>query len=346
MMTTCIRAACVAAIAIAGLVSAACRTQSASVDPARLKNFAALPKAEAAGSVSDEARIALGRMLFYDARLSKSQTVSCNSCHALSSYGIDGKRASVGHGGQTGTRNSPTVYNAAMQFAQFWDGRAPDVEKQAQGPMLNPIEMAMPSGKAVVAVLRSMPEYVAAFRKAFPGERNPVTFGHAAEAIGAFERGLIVPSRWDGFLNGDEAALTPAEKAGFNQFVAAGCATCHSGALIGGTAFQKLGVAKGYPDSSDPGRYQVTKKESDRMLFKVPSLRNVAMTAPYFHNGKVAAVEQAVAMMADYQTGRQLKATEVLGIVTWLKSLTGEIPAGYIRQPQLPRVEAARRRPS
>jgi len=211
------------------------------------------------------------------------------------------------------------------------------VEKQAQGPVLNPVEMAMPSDKAVVSVLKSMPGYVAAFRQAFPGDKNPVTFSHASEAIGLFERGLTTPSRWDKFLKGDQAALSTEEKSGLNRFLAAGCDTCHSGTLVGGGAFQKLGLLKEYPDATDPGRYQVTQSPNDRMFFKVPSLRNVAMTGPYFHTGKVATLEEAVTQMAEYQTGKELATADRDAIVTFLRSLTGEVDSTYIKQPVLPR---------
>lgn len=335
-MTRRSQVACMTITAVLMCLSAACTGPSTIVDPARLRAFAPLPEVSAPAVASAAAQVELGRMLYYDARLSKSQTTSCNSCHPLSKYGVDGQPTSVGHGGQRGSRNSPTVYNAWLQFVQFWDGRAPDVERQAQGPVLNPVEMAMPSGEAVVAVVKSMPEYVAAFRRAYPDDKNPVTFVHAAEAIGAFERGLVTPSRWDAFLKGDQAALTPKEKAGFNTFVAEGCATCHTGTLVGGGAFQKLGVVKSYPDRSDPGRYNVTKNEHDRMFFKVPSLRNVAMTGPYFHDGKAPTLQSAVTVMAEFQTGKPLGATATDAIVIWLGSLTGEIQADYIRPPELP----------
>ena len=324
------------AIAVFTLMFTACTKSSTPVDPAKLKAFAPLPDALAGTSAAASARVELGRMLYYDDRLSKSQTISCNGCHPLAKYGVDGQPTSQGHGGQRGTRNSPGVYNAALQFVQFWDGRAPDVEKQAAGPMLNPVEMAMPSEEAVVAVVNSMPEYVAAFRRAYPDDKSPVTFGHATEAIGAFERGLVTPSRWDRFLKGDETALTASEKGGFNVFIAEGCGTCHSGTLVGGDAFQKLGFVKGYPDRSDPGRYNATRNEIDRMFFKVPSLRNVAMTGPYFHDGKVPTLEGAIALMAEYQTGKGLDAGATNAIVTWLHSLTGDIPKDYVQQPELP----------
>jgi cytochrome c peroxidase len=332
-------------IVVFAWMSAACTKSSTAIDPARLKAFAPLPDVAVPTSASATARVELGRMLYYDARLSKSQTTSCNSCHPLAKYGVDGQPTSQGHAGQRGTRNSPTVYNASLQFVQFWDGRAPDVERQAQGPMLNPVEMAMPSERAVVAVVRSMPGYVAAFRRAYPDEKSPVTFSHATQAIGAFERGLVTPSRWDRFLKGDETALTAPEKAGFNAFVAEGCATCHSGTLVGGGAFQKLGVVKSYTDGSDPGRYNVTQNESDRLFFKVPSLRNVAMTGPYFHDGKVPTLEGALALMAEYQTGKRLDAAATDSIVTWLRSLTGEIPTDYVKQPELPESTARTPKP-
>lgn len=322
-----------------------CGKHSAAIDPQRLKAFAPLPHVAASIPAGAEARVELGRMLYYDARLSKSQVISCNSCHSLATFGADGHPTAEGHGGQRGTRNSPTVYNAAIQFAQFWDGRARDVEQQAGGPLLNPVEMAMPSEQAVVAVLKSMPGYVSAFRRAFPGEKNPITFAHVTEALGAFERGLVTPSRWDKFLNGDEAALTRAEKVGFNHFLAAGCDTCHSGPLIGGNAFQKLGALKEYPDKSDPGRYKVTENQNDHMYFKVPPLRNVAMTAPYFHNGKVATIEDAVMQMAEYQTGKELAVADRDDIITWLKTLSGEVDATYIKEPDLPKSTAKTPRP-
>jgi len=327
----CIAGACL-------LLAAGCATKQPAADNAGLKMFAPLPGTVPAKSTGPlEAQVTLGRMLYYDTRLSKSQTIACNSCHDLSKYGVDGAPTSEGFKGQHGDRNSPTVYNAAAHFVQFWDGRAPDVEAQAKGPILNPAEMAMPSEQAVVAVLESMPEYVAAFEKAFPNDKKAVTYDNMALAIGTFERGLLTPSRWDKFLAGDKTALTAEEQAGFHTFVSSGCAACHAGPLLGANLFQKIGVMKPYPDGSDPGRYKVTKVETDKMMFKVPSLRNVARTAPYFHSGKVGTLDQAVAQMADYQLDKQLTAGEVSSIVTFLNTLTGTIPAEYIQKPELPK---------
>jgi cytochrome c peroxidase len=311
---------------------------SQAIETARLKMFSPLPKEMPPPSGAPTAeQVSLGRMLYYETRLSTDQKISCNSCHELEKYGVDGQATSDGHKGQKGDRNSPTVYNAAGHVAQFWDGRAPNVEEQAKGPLMNPVEMAMPSEKVVVAVLKSMPEYVQAFKTAFPAEKDPVTVNNMAKTIGAFERKLITPSRWDKFLAGDQAALTPAEKQGFNTFVTAGCQACHSGALVGASSYEKLGVIKPYPDQSDQGRFQITKSEGDKMVFKVPSLRNIEKTGPYFHNGKVGTLDEAVARMAEYQIGKKLSAAEIQSIISWLKSLTGEIPAEYIKPPTLPK---------
>ncbi len=282
------------------------------------------------------AKVDLGRMLYYEHRISRSHKFSCNSCHGLDTYGVDNEPTSLGHRGQRGDRNSPTVYNAAGHVAQFWDGRAKTVEEQSKGPVLNPVEMAMPSEPEVVATLKSMPGYVEAFQKAFPDDKDPVTFENYALAVGAFERKLVTPSRWDQFLKGDRDALIPAERAGLVKFVETGCVTCHSGPYVGGQMFQRLGIAKPWPDQTDLGRFKVTGSEADKMVFKVPSLRNIEKTAPFYHNGKVRTLEEAVPLMAEYELGKRLTQQDVDSIVTWLKSLTGEIPAEYIRKPELP----------
>ncbi len=309
-----------------------------SIEPMKLKMFQPLPESvpSEANPVTEE-KIALGRMLYYEPRLSKSQTISCNSCHLLDKYGVDGQPTSDGHKGLRGDRNSPTVYNAAGHFVQFWDGRAADVEAQAKGPVTNPIEMAMPSEERVVAVLKSMPEYVAAFEKAFPGEKEPISYDNMAKAIGAFERKLVTPSRWDKFLSGDQNALTPEEKAGFNAFMQAGCQGCHAGAYLGGEMYQKLGAVKDWPDITDPGREKVTKLEGDRMMFKVPGLRNIEKTQPYYHNGKVETLEDAVSRMAEYQLGKTLSPEQLKSIVLFLGTLTGDIPAEFVKPPELPK---------
>ncbi len=312
-------------------------SESATIDAAKLKAYAPLPEVASAKEAVGERKVTLGRILYYDPRLSKSQKISCNSCHALTQYGVDNQATSNGHKGQKGDRNSPTVYNASLHFVQFWDGRAKNVEEQAKGPVLNPVEMAMTSEKQVITVLKSMPEYVDAFKKAFPDGRDPVTYDNMGKAIGAFERNLITPSRWDKFLKGDQAALTAEEKAGFNTFVASGCQTCHAGSLLGGNMYQKIGIVKPWPDTSDPGRFKVTNSEGDRFMFKVPSLRNIEKTGPYFHSGKIATLKEAIAKMADHQVGKTLSDAGIQSMETWMKSLTGEIPTDYIKQPELPK---------
>lgn len=282
-------------------------------------------------------KVKLGRMLYYETRLSANQKVSCNTCHPLDAYGAEATPVSTGHNNQKGTRNAQTVYNAAAHFVQFWDGRAPTIEEQAKGPVMNPVEMAMPSDAAAVRMLKSIPEYAALFQEAFSNERDPVTFNNMALAIGAFERGLVTPSRWDRFLAGDAKALTDAEKTGFNKFVETGCQACHNGAYVGGNSFQKLGVVTPWPNQKDLGREMVTRHEADKMVFKVPSLRNVEKTAPYFHDGSVKTIEQAIRDMAVHQRGAKLTDADVKSIETWLAALTGEIPADYIKPPMLPK---------
>jgi cytochrome c peroxidase len=316
------------------------------IDQTKLTAFAPVPDViPAASGAASQAMVDLGRMLYFEPRLSKSQEISCNSCHDLTKYGVDGQPTSNGHKGQRGDRNSPTVYNAAAHVAQFWDGRAPDVEAQAKGPVLNPIEMAMASEQMVVSTLESMPEYVDVFKKAFPNDPKPITYDNMAAAIGAFERRLMTPARWDAFLKGDQTALTSEERMGFNLFVATGCPACHSGALVGGNSFQRLGMMKPYPRTEDPGRFKVTKQESDRFVFKVPSLRNVEKTGPYFHDGRVASLEQAVREMAEYQLGKTLSDAEIGRIVAFLRVLTGRLPEDYIKAPVLPKSTAKTPKP-
>ena len=307
------------------------------IDPSELTAFAPLPvEVPAAGGAATDDLVALGKMLYFEPRLSKSQKISCNTCHDLATYGVDNEPTSDGHKGQKGDRNSPTVFNAAAHFAQFWDGRAADVEAQAKGPVLNPVEMAMPAEPVVVNVLESMPEYVEKFTRAFPNDKKPVTYDNMAKAIGAFERKLMTPSRWDAFLKGDKTALTPEEQAGFKTFVAVGCKTCHAGALLGGSFYQKLGVAKPFPRSSDPGRAKLTKDDADQGVFKVPSLRNVEKTGPYFHDGQTPDLDQAVRDMGEYQLGRPLTPEETKQITDFLTVLTGTIDPELIKPPVLP----------
>lgn len=286
-----------------------------------------------------ESKATLGRLLYFDVRLSKSQKLSCNSCHDLLNYGVDGQKTSEGHKGQHGTRNSPSVYNAGGHIAQFWDGRAADLEAQATGPVTNPVEMAMPSPEAVVALLQTVPGYVEGFRAAFPDDKEPLTIDNVGRAIAAFERQLVTPSRFDKLLGGDQGALTDDEKRGLAKFVEVGCATCHNGVGVGGGLYQKLGLVVPWPapptGAADLGRYNVTKQEADKQVFRVPSLRNIERTAPYFHDGSVPTLEQAVKLMAKHQLGKELGDGDVSLIVGFLRALTGKLDTFYISRPEM-----------
>ncbi len=307
------------------------------VNPRLLRRFQALrSQIESPDNSITTAKVDLGRMLFFDTRLSKNHDLSCNSCHDLAHYGVDHQPTSPGHRHQPGRRNSPTVYNAAGFFAQFWDGRSPSVEEQSAGPMLNPIEMAMPNADFAVRVLGSMPEYRAAFDRAFPSEATHITIANVGRAIGAFERRLTTPSRWDDYLKGDGAALTRPELEGLKVFTNIGCMVCHTGEFVGGAMFQKVGIVEEWPNQKDQGRFEVTGAEADRMVFKVPTLRNVAETAPYFHDGSVNSLDDAVRIMAKHQLGLSLSNGEISAIVAWLGALTGKLPVDYIKQPALP----------
>lgn len=307
------------------------------VDPSKLGAFAALPAVMTVdGKPAAPALVDLGRMLYYDTRFSKNQDVSCNTCHLLDKFGVDGMPTSTGHKAQKGGRNAPTSYNAAGHLAQFWDGRAADVEAQAKGPVLNPIEMAMPDEKAVIGVLASIPGYKPLFEAAFPGDKNPISYDHMAQSIGAFERGLTTPAPFDRFLAGDATALTDAQKAGLNTFMETGCTACHTGTYVGGSMYQKVGLVAPWPSQADPGRVKITNNEADTMFFKVPSLRNIEKTGPYFHDGSVADLDTAITMMARHQLGKELTPEQVKSIGTFLGSLTGTPDAAYIAKPVLP----------
>ncbi len=317
--------------------SAAPVVKAPEFDEDDLKNYPVCPDemASKTNPITPE-KIALGRMLYFEKRLSKNHDVSCNSCHDLAKYGVDGEATSPGHKGQRGDRNSPTVYNAGHYIAQFWDGRAATLEDQAKGPILNPVEMAMPDEKQVLVTLKSMPGYVDAFKKAFPGEAQPVSYDNMAKAIGAFERKLVTPSRFDKWLAGDEKALSDKEVAGFNKFITLGCPTCHVGPAVGGSTYQKLGLVKPWPDQTDLGRFEATKDDSDKMKFRVPSLRNIEKTFPYFHKGQVKTLDEAVTLMAWHQLGVEIKDEDRILVVAFLRSLTGELPSEYIKEPKLP----------
>jgi cytochrome c peroxidase len=301
-----------------------------SINPRLLRRFKPLRRPE---HVDDEVA-ALGKMLYFEPRLSKNGNVSCNTCHAIDrgGGGADVRALSVGTGGRPGKRNAPTVLNAAWHVAQFWDGRAADLEQQASGPILNPDEMAMGDAHAVTAMLQGIPGYVSAFGRAFPGE--PVDLPHAAKAIATFEKTLVSPARWDRFLLGEQGALSQTEKDGVKAFADLGCVQCHTGELIGGSMFQKVGVSEPWSNQTDQGRFDITKQDADRMVFKVPSLRNVAITGPYFHDGMVVDLPTAVKLMGKHQLGLDLTPIEIASISAWLGSLSGDPLA--IEPPVLP----------
>jgi cytochrome c peroxidase len=267
--------------------------------------------------------------------LSANRTIACSGCHDLQSFGADGRMVSLGHVGQRGRRNSPTVYNSAGFIAQFWDGRAVDVEDQSKQPILNPLEMAMPDETRVVGTLTGIPGYVAAFEKAFPDSRPAVTYENMARAIGAFERGLVTPGPFDAFLRGGEA-LSAEQQQGFRRFVELGCAGCHNGPALGGQTFEAIGHIRPYPDESDLGRFEITGAPADRMRFRVPGLRNVARTAPYYHDGGIATLDEAVRSMATHQLGIVLHPADLSAILAFLDALTGVQPLDYVARPELP----------
>lgn len=295
--------------------------------------FAPLPeRVEHPQAPDSPEKVHLGGLLFRDVRLSVDGTISCNSCHRLEAYGADTEPTSTGVRGQKGGRNSPTVYNAALHSLQFWDGRAADVEQQAGMPVLNPVEMAIPDERFLEERLRKTTEYPPLFRSAFPGAPEPITYANIREAIGAFERTLLTPSRFDTFLKGSNSALDSAEQLGLRIFLDAGCASCHNGAAIGGASLQKFGVHGDYraltgSDTADVGREQVTGNKADRDLFKVAGLRNITETAPYFHDGRVADLKQAIRVMGEAQLGKALSDAEINAVLAFLQALTGERPA-------------------
>jgi cytochrome c peroxidase len=283
-------------------------------------------------------KIELGKMLFFDPRLSASGVISCNTCHNLGTGGDDNLPTSVGHGWQKGPRNAPTVLNAVFNAAQFWDGRAEDLKAQAKGPVQAGVEMANEPANVVVT-LKSMPEYVERFARAFPGEDDPVSFDNMAKAIEAFEVTLVTPaSPFDQFLEGNDGALSAEQKSGLNLFIENGCTACHSGVNVGGQDYFPFGLIKRPgadilpPD--DKGRFQVTNTASDEYVFRAAPLRNIALTAPYFHSGQVWDLEQAVAVMGTAQLGANLSDEEVATIAEFLRGLTGELPR--VEYPILP----------
>jgi len=282
------------------------------------------------GNPATPARIDLGAKLYFDPRLSKSQLISCNTCHNAGLGGADLQETSTGHGWQKGPRNAPTVLNSVFNTAQFWDGRAKDLAEQAKGPVQASVEMNN-TPDLVLKTLNSIPEYPRLFRAAFPGVKDPLTFDNVAKAIEVFEATLLTPdSPFDRYLKGNRKALGPQETAGLKLFIDKGCVACHGGLNLGGTGYYPFGVvekpAENILPRGDKGRFAVTNTAADEYVFRSPSLRNVAITAPYFHSGAVWSLKEAVAIMGSAQFGTKLSDGEAGSITAFLGSLTGRQP--------------------
>lgn len=275
----------------------------------------------------DKRVIALGEKLFHEVRLSGNDTISCASCHGLNTGGVDNRFRSIGVNGGVGGVNAPTVFNSGFNFVQFWDGRAPTLEAQIDGPVNNPLEMASDWNK-VIGKLQRDKSYLKEFAALY---RDGITQANIKTAIATFERSLVTPnSRFDRFLRGDQTALTEQEQNGFDLFRDYGCASCHQGINLGGNMFEKMGLMgdyftdRGNVTEADNGRFNVNHLQHSQHEFRVPSLRNIALTSPYFHDGNAQTLEQAVAIMAKYQLGRSMPQQDLAAIVAFLKSLTGE----------------------
>ncbi len=332
----------VSALALAGVT-----TLAGAVEWQTLPDRAPAP----ADNPTTPAKVKLGQLLFLDPRLSSTGTVSCNSCHNVMAGGEDNRPVAAGVHGQTGGRSAPTVWNAAFHATQFWDGRAASLEDQARGPVTNPIEMGMKSWSDVVARLKQVPDYPQLFKEAF-GANAQISEDNAVKAIAAYERTLITPnSPYDRYVKGNKPALTDQQKRGMETFAEAGCIGCHSGPAFSGQTGQGTGVFRKFPTFDNPfyerkysfkddvGRFAVTKNNSDKHLFKVPTLRNVTLTAPYFHNGSVKTLDEAVRVMAKLQLNRDLSAQQVEDIVAFLNALTGKFPTQEL--PRLPATPGA-----
>lgn len=295
-----------------------------------LAAYAATPRPEPVqpikpAVITEPEKVELGKKLFFDPRLSMSGIISCNTCHNLSLGGTDNLKTSIGHKWQAGPVNSPTVFNSSLSIAQFWDGRAANLKEQAAGPIQAEVEMAMPHTLAV-DVIKSIPGYVDIMQQVYGSPE--VNLDRITDAIAAFEETLVTPnSRFDQWLMGDDNAITAKELAGYQLFKNSGCVACHNGAALGGTSFQKMGLVEPYKTSSPAeGRAAVTGKDQDRFSFKVPTLRNVELTYPYFHDGEAATLEEATDIMGRLQLGRKYSDEEIEMLVAFMKSLTGELP--------------------
>ncbi len=316
---------------------------------AALADWQALPdKAPApADNPTTAEKVELGRMLYFDPRFSETGTVSCNSCHNLMLGGDDNRALSMGVHGKTGGRSAPTVWNSAFSSTQFWDGRAASLEDQAKGPVVNPVEMGMSDLEQAMNRMRAIPGYKPYFVAAFGNDA--MTVDNAAKAVAAFERTMITPnSSYDRFVKGDKSALDEQQQRGMNTFAEVGCTRCHSGAAFNGPTlsagngffmkfptFEDNEYVSKYSFMEDKGRFSATAKKADMHLFKVPTLRNIALTAPYFHNGSVKTLDEAVRVMAKVQLNKELSNQQAEDLVAFLKGLSGEFP-----EQKLPRLPA------
>ncbi len=307
--------------------------------------FGALPSVMASerNPVTPE-KVALGKILFYETRVSVDGTVSCARCHPMGLYAADGLKKPIGNNCKINPRNGPTILNAADQIAIHWIGNRADVEDQAKQAIIGPPSFGMPSYEAAEKKLREINGYEALFRKAFPNDKNPITVDNFAKAVGAFERTLITPSPFDAYMKGDNGALGETEKRGLQTFMQTGCVACHAGPYVGGQMYEKFGIFEPYwaqtkSTAIDEGRFPVTKNESDKYVFKVPILRNIEKTSPYFHDGSVDHLYDAVWIMGKVQLGKDLAKGQVEDILAFLKTLTGTIPDDALKIPLLPASE-------
>jgi cytochrome c peroxidase len=334
---------CFAGIALLVVVAPA---TAAETETERLKQaqelFQPLPRDMAMpGAPITPERVDLGRLLFFDTRLTVDADVSCSSCHQPARYGTDGLSKSIGVKQRPHPRNAPTILNAGLNFIIHWRGDRDSLEDQVIKALASPITNGQPDEKAIIERLEQIPSYSPLFKTAFPGDPHPMTGENIAEAIGAYERTLVTPSPFDRYLAGDVNALSPKARGGLNTFINTGCVRCHNGVLVGGGMYQKFGVVEDYWKATgrqtiDNGRAEVTKNTDDLYVFRVASLRNVAMTAPYFHDGSVVTLPEAVRVMARVQLGVALGDAETSDIVAFLESLTGELPANFATVPSLP----------
>lgn len=331
----------VVSVALALVATAGHSADTSLLEQARAA-FKPLPKSiPAADNPLTPEKIALGRMLFFEPRVSLDGTVSCSRCHQPGLYSTDALPRPIGALHRENPRNAPVIFNAALQIAAHWRGDRKSVEDQAMQALIGPPSFGNPSYEAAMARLKAIPGYPHLFAKAFPNDKDPVTPENWGKAIGAYERTLVTPAPFDAYLEGNERALSARAQAGLREFMQLGCARCHNGAGVGGGMFQKFGLVEEYwketgSPKPDKGRFDVTKNDADLYVFKVPILRNVARTPPYFHDGSVATLPEAVRVMAKVQLGKTLSEKQIADVVAFLDSLTGKMPETFATAVPLP----------